>query len=58
MSDWQYGTDLDGLDRQVWEDKVRHSLYSERLRERADVERKELKENPRAQEFTDEEGLD
>jgi hypothetical protein len=45
VSDWQYGTDLDPMDRQVWEEKVALALYGENWRVRADVERKAAKEN-------------
>jgi hypothetical protein len=49
----EYGSD----ERAVWEEKVAWALYGERWRERADVERKERKENP-SDEFADHEALD
>jgi hypothetical protein len=44
--DWQRGTDLEGDQRKVWEEKVALALYGENWRVRADVERKQRKENP------------
>jgi hypothetical protein len=49
----EYGSD----ERAVWEEKVAFALYGERWRERADVERKERKENP-PDEFAEHEALD
>ena len=40
--DESYSRDPD--EQAVWEEKVRFALYSERLRERADVERKAMRE--------------
>jgi hypothetical protein len=51
--DWYEDRD----ERAVWEEKVRFALYSENARVRADVERKERKENP-PDECADHEALD
>jgi hypothetical protein len=44
--DWLRGTNLEGDERKVWEEKVALALYGEQWRERADIERKQRKENP------------
>jgi hypothetical protein len=46
MDGRRLGTDLEGDERKVWEEKVALALYGEQWRERADIERKARKENP------------